>query len=88
MRLCLIALVMRFRTQYSCPIRSKSTSKNTRFNALIVVLGTRVVRALDTLTLLLDSWGVGDVEGSRDNSSGLVASVSNRRSRGVETWLS
>ena len=74
---------MRARTLYSRPIRSKSTSKNTRLTARIVLALLLLKRVLGALVLDANDGpdGVGDTEDSR------VDGVSDRR-REVETWLS
>jgi hypothetical protein len=71
------------RTLYSWPIRSKSTSKNTRLTARIISTLLLLERALGAL-VLDDS---DNPDGGRDSEDSRVDNIGDRR-QGVETWLS
>lgn len=66
-RLCKIERCMRARTLYSRPIRSESTSKNTRLTARIVLALLLLKRALGALVLDANDGldAVGDAKDSR-----------------------
>jgi hypothetical protein len=81
---------VRDRVLYSWPTRSKSTLKNTRLKARIVVFLTVELlvpeRVLDAVEACNDDSGVGDNDDSREAS--WLVSVSDRRRRADVTWLS